>query len=674
MINVEEHIYRDDPKIGHPDVRTRLKDVCYYFIGNGLISAAVQHAPAGEGSQYGLLVMDPEQLKSKRESLSFDPETGVEKTMLFSTMEGAGAPLERSDLFVSWDFHDGLPCVRADWRAAALEVTELFYCPDRSNARLTREIRVRNDSATPIACTLETGLQARSIAQSLDLAPGCEQELFILYALDPSRLAVHFEFAGQRSAMQKGIRHWSGAARVHFDSPMLDHLYQSAAAQLPSVVSNSGRIDAGIWQYNREWVRDQSIMAHALVLCGHHQIARVILERQLREFVSAEGSTVDSSEVREPADAELDQNGVLLHVLREYTLWTGDLSLVKSNWDALIRAAEFPLRDMFREPTSGLMFNEREFWERHSVYGIEPGLELIYQVYVSAGLAAAAALARQIGRSTEADRWQAEADRLRQAILRHPTHALVTDNGFTKRRGIDGSIQEFIAPRPDAGLPKGVRLADRIPHPLNPDSSCALPIVLGFVPPESQTAQATLEQLEALWNQGWEIGGYGRYHMDSDPDSPGPWPFPSIYIARAYTECRNYPRVWRVICWLASLPQYPSGSFFEMYGNRIAPPYAQNGIVPWNWAEMILLVIQNILGFQPEEDAIRIRPRLLPGLQGAQGSLPFRNRRIFFTFKRDAGIAQPRFMVNSVPFEADGETARVPFAGLDIYIDAGIPE
>jgi len=49
MIDVQEHFYDDDPKKGHPDVRTRLKDVSYFFLGNELIQAAVQIAPSGEG-------------------------------------------------------------------------------------------------------------------------------------------------------------------------------------------------------------------------------------------------------------------------------------------------------------------------------------------------------------------------------------------------------------------------------------------------------------------------------------------------------------------------------------------------------------------------------------------------------------------------------------------------
>jgi len=42
MIDVKEHLYDDDPAKGHPDVRTKLKDVSYFFLGNGHIQAAVQ--------------------------------------------------------------------------------------------------------------------------------------------------------------------------------------------------------------------------------------------------------------------------------------------------------------------------------------------------------------------------------------------------------------------------------------------------------------------------------------------------------------------------------------------------------------------------------------------------------------------------------------------------------
>ena len=56
------------------------------------------------------------------------------------------------------------------------------------------------------------------------------------------------------------------------------------------------------------------------------------------------------------------------------------------------------------------------------------------------------------------------------------------------------------------------------------------------VDPAGPVARKTLESLEELWNQRWTMGGYGRYHVSSEPDSPGPWPIASIFMARAYLE------------------------------------------------------------------------------------------------------------------------------------------
>jgi hypothetical protein len=673
MIDVAEHVYHDDPKSGHPDCRTELRDVRYYFLGNGWISAAIQHAPAGEGSPYGVLLMDPEQLRMKRESLTFDAKSGIADTMATICEGKDGLPCKPAHPRIGWEPESGIPCVGVEWQTPSLRVKEEFFCPDVDTPRLTRRIRLVNSASKEVHGSVSTGTGARSWSRDFHLGVGREQSFSMNYQLVPDGYRLEPNFLDSRPEFAAGGEYWNSASRVQLDSPALHHLFQTAAWQLPAVISRHGRIDAGIWQYRREWVRDQSFMAHGALLAGHPDIAGVMIDRLLREFVSDAGSTVDSSALRDPADAELDQNGILLHVLHEYVLWTGDLDLVLARWGRIAVAAEFPLLPMFREPASGLMANQREYWERHAAFGIEPGIELAYQVFVSLGLSAASQLAQRIGRIQEAARWQSEAVRIRTAVLHHPVFAMVDARGFRKRRGLDGSIQECILPRSLDGLPPAVGLARDVRHPLDPDSSCALPVVYGLVPPDSQIARDTLRSMEALWNQGWDSGGYGRYHMDSDPDSPGPWPFPSIAIARACLECREYEKVQRVIGWLSSLPQYPSGAFFEMYGNRIAPPYAQNGIVPWNWAEIIMLVVKNVLGIQPEPEALRIHPRLLPEMEHVEGDLPFRGCRLQFSFTRESGIATPQFRGGPGPVQSDGDGVRILFTGRDLTIEGRIP-
>ncbi len=673
MIDVKEHIYYDDPRSGHPDVRTELKDVCYFFIGNGLIQGAVQHAPGGDGSRYGLLVMDPEELRTKRGSFTFDPGSGIEMTMLLVSMGEDETRLEKENLTVRWEKEVALPCVRVGWESGALVVSELFYCPDRSHPRIVRAVSLHNRSKVETRYMVVTGVRSSLLSREVRIDPGRRKEIFVIYDLDVENDKVDFALDDHPPAMGESPQYWKSAARVQTGYEPIDRLFRSASLQLPSMIARSGKIDSGIWQYTREWVRDQAFMAHAVLLCGHPELAGVMLNRLLREFISEDGSSVDSSAKREPDDVELDQNGILLYVLREYVFWTGDLSIVTSNWDRIVRTAEFPLQPAFREPFSGLLFNERDYWERHATYGIKHGMELVYQVFVSLGLSAAATLARLAGKNQEEDRWKKEASRIKDAVLNHRTHALISDGAFCKRRGVDGKVQRLIVPQPNANLPAEVGLARDVPHPLDPDSSCALPIVFGFVPAESTVAQETMKQLEALWNQCWSIGGYGRYHMDSDPDSPGPWPFASLFMARAYMEMRKYDKVERVAQWLARLPQYESGSYFEMYGARIAPPYAQNGIIPWTWAEILMLVMKNILGFQLEENAFRFRPRLLPQMAQVTGSLPFRDRRIFFSFAQDRGITHPQYKVDSKPVDAMGESVSIPFAGRDIHVEGRIP-
>ncbi|MGD2123137.1 MAG: hypothetical protein PVJ76_15395, partial [Gemmatimonadota bacterium] len=71
-MEVEEHFYRDDPSEGHPDVRTRLSDTDYFFLGNEHIQAAVQVCRSGEGTPLGFLVMDPTRFGPKRAALTLD--------------------------------------------------------------------------------------------------------------------------------------------------------------------------------------------------------------------------------------------------------------------------------------------------------------------------------------------------------------------------------------------------------------------------------------------------------------------------------------------------------------------------------------------------------------------------------------------------------------------------
>jgi hypothetical protein len=634
MIDVQEHVYHDDPKVGHPDVRTELRNVDYFFLGNGLIQAAVQAAPAGEGTPLGLLIMDPDRLRKKREALSMDPESGLEATILRVSRGAEVYALRPGAVEVRWSKTRPVPTVIASWNAAGIKVEESFSCPAWDKPALDRVVVLKNAGRTRTTVQVETGIKKTTIRRTVALNAGERKTLVLRYVLDRAADDVKLSFVRPSSEKKPARAFWSGLAKISFSNDLLDHFVRASKFQLPVAVSRAGCADGSIWQYNREWLRDQAMVALALTMTGAREPAGTMFTRLLDRFVSPEGDTVDSSERRDPDEVELDQNGFLLFTLKDYALWTGDLNIIRANWAKLVAAAEFPLQAKFRHDASGLLANRREFWERHRAHGIEPGLELVHQLYTSYGLTAAAVLARLTGHAAEAARWDGEALRLKKITLEDPRFRMADNRGFIKRRGLDGRVQEKIVAAPDSGLPAAAPLARPGDHFLNPDTSTALPIALGFVAPDSPLCRLTLASLETLWNQEWTGGGYGRYHASSEPDSPGAWPFPSLFAARASVEMGEDDHVWRILKWLATVPGARAGSWFEFYGKRLAPPFPQVGLVPWNWAEMIILVVHHILGVQPQENGVRIRPRLLAGLDTATASFPFRGKGLTLEVQR----------------------------------------
>jgi len=613
MIDPHEHVYDDDPGRGHADVRTRLKDAAYFFLGNGQVQAAVQWAPAGEGTPLGLLLMDPDRLRKKREALTQHPEHGLHATMVQVSGGAAWWSPQPGNLRVAWDEEDGVPAVVAEWDCPAGRIRETFCCPNPALPLVARTVRRSADGPGP-RLRLRTGIGER-VAEA-PLAAAADAAATFLYELDVSSGSVAIR-AGRATVSREARARWSSRSRLEFGHAGLDRLVRASQFQLDAALSARGRMDSSIWQYNREWVRDQSLVAIGFLMSGDPERAGCVLSRLLSEFVTPDGGAMDSSEARAADEAELDQNGVLLYAINQFVRWTGDASMLEAWWPRIAAAADYPLRPEFAHPGSGLLFNAREFWERHRVHGIGPGLELAHQVYVSLGLDAAASLARRAGRDTEAERWNAASARLKTAALSHPTHALIEGGRLIKRRNLDGSWCDSVEPRPGSLMPPGVPLLRSGPHRLDPDTCLALPIVHRFVAPHSELACATLESLEPLWSQGWTGGGYGRYDVTSEPDSPGGWPFASLFVARASVEAGKPDRAWRVIDWLGRVAGAPAGSWFEFYGERISPPFPQVGIVPWTWSELLALAVEQVLGLRQETGGMRIAPRLLPGLDHA---------------------------------------------------------
>lgn len=668
-MDMKEHIYSDDPKVGHPDVRTRLAGVDYFFIGNGFLQAAVQVCRSGEGTPLGLLILDPEQFGPKRAAMTCDSDHGLGGTVIEVRLgDSAHAPTP-ADLDAAWDNVDGVPAARAVWHAGDLKIVEQFYCPGRSSRRIYRRIHLHGngtDKAIVMLSPDQYGAEDLEIELSSE---GCATATLIYeVSQDDGKPFVFSRWKQNDHPSVDAVDYWNGLNRCDTGDSMVDHLFATARSQLPTAIDATGRMDASIWQYNLEWVRDQVHVAEALIRLGDYALARTMLARMLDEFVSDEGDVIDSGRRRDPIEVELDQNGELLTALKTYVDWTGDLDLVREHWSSVEALVSFPLQAQFRHTESGLLHNRRDFWERHGGHGIQDGCELMHQFFVAMGLENAVYLSEVTGCEADREAWNTAASELRHAFLENPDHRLVEDGHFIKRRGVDGIWQQTIVPSSDCVLPPEIPLMEDGPRPLEPDTASVLPIVYSYIDPAGELATNTLAQMEALWNQRWESGGYGRYNAGSEADSPGSWPFASIYIARACVETGDDANVWRILRWLADTPGSTAGSWFEFFGDRISPPYAQVGIIPWSWAEMISLYVHHLLGVQPDLEGLTLRPYLLSGLDRMDASALVHGHRVKLQVRRAESLGKRCAEIGTERFEWQEEGVRLPLPDSDIDV------
>jgi glycogen debranching enzyme len=620
LIRFEEHTYFDNPLVGHPDVRTRLKDAEYFFFGNGLIHGAVQYSPFGEGSPFGLLIMNPEKLTMKRNAFTMDKSEGLSGTALSIYGNGLTGRFDNQGT-IRWKTETVLPVIDVSWKWRDIKITELFYCPDRKNPVFIREINLENLLPESRKIKISTSVPGKILNQKIILSGNEQKNIYISYSIVGER-SIKLELLNG-TGLEESLVFWENKARIKTNYKTIEKFFSSSVFQLASMISANGKMDASIWQYNREWVRDHSFMCLGLIYTGHYDLAKIFLERLISEFVSDEGDTKDSSEKRHYDEVELDQNGELLYALNEYLKWTGDNHFIIKHNEKITSIAEFPLKPDFRDKESGLLHNSREYWERHSIHGIADGFEFAYQMWVVKGLLAAALMARKFSFGYP-DKWENEAARLLDSLMNDKKSGFIYKGSFIKRKDRNGQVVKTINPKCPDDLPKGIPLISPGDHLLNPDSSVSQAIVYDMIDPHSDLAINSMETIEELWNQTWKGGGYARYNMTSEPDSPGPWPFPSLFIARAYMRMGKYDKVVRVLNWLNDIPGRNSGSWFEYYGERISPPYPQVGIPPWTWAEVIMLVIKDMLGIEPEGDYIRVKPVLLPRINYFEATIPVR--------------------------------------------------
>ena len=432
--------------------------------------------------------------------------------------------------------------------------------------------------------------------------------------------------------MNRTRSQWGKSNSIKTSDSMMQSLFTHTSFALPGMVSADGRMDAGVFEYGNQWVRDGSNVALGLIHAGHFESARSILNYILGDLVSAEGATAVYGGFDKPDYEEFDQMGELVHVLKAYRDWTGDSTLIINYRTKIIAMIERPLNAAFRDST-GMVHNHREYWER----SFDDAYELAYQTFMVQGLRDAADLSPLLAVPQQAPYWRAQAEVFLNAMLHHPTRSLVEKGSLTKRRNVDGTVADSIPserPDPRRDDPRSTEAY----HKLNPDVSYALPILLHLIDPKSDLSIRTLDNLEPLWNARWSIGGYERYHSSSQQDQPGPWCFGTAFVARAQQDAGLYARSRRSLQWLSNVQGGSAGAWFEEIPlNRSQVPEA--GIVPWASAEIATFTVRHWLGVRFEGNNLIIRPNLFPEDKNCNADLRFRSSRIKLKIERAGTVS-----------------------------------
>ncbi|MFA5816153.1 MAG: alpha-L-fucosidase [Bacteroidales bacterium] len=583
----------------------------YFFLRSGKAKMIIQADKSGMGPAFTYMLFDaenPGQTAKKVNALNYIPGSNFSQTALKVILGTVEFSALGHNSEAKWVTRNNSPAVELSWWAGGIRVEETF-APGEKPGTFTRTIALTNADLAGSDTIRIAGQDGFLESNSIPVKKG--QTISLVMGITVPSFLTKEEPNFSRNPLSS----------VSTSDSLIQSLYQNASFALPGMVAGNGRMDAGIFEYGNQWVRDGSNVAMGLIYSGYFESAKGLLTYILSDLVSDEGTTIIAGGFDEPDREEFDQMGVLMDCLKLYYEWTGDNSLLTTYRKKILALIERPLNPVFRDST-GMVHNRREFWERT----FSDAYELAYQTYMIQGLRDAADLSTVLGVPEKADYWRKQADIFLNAMLHHPTRSLVDQGALIKRRNVNGEIADITVGRQnsykyDAPLPTEYN------HRLNPDATYALPILLGIIDPHSDLARKSLDKLESIWNARWNMGGYERYHSSSQIDQPGPWTFGTAFIARAQHDAGLLERSRRSLQWLHDIQGGKAGAWFEEIPlNRSQIPWC--GIVPWTSAEVASFVVRHWLGAKVSGDYLIIRPNLYPETKMVSADLRFRHGRL----------------------------------------------
>lgn len=590
----------------------------YFFLRSGRAKMVIQTDKAGLAPAFTYMLFDaeqPGQTVRKKNALNYIEGTNFTHTSLkviLGQVEFSALGNNSQARWVTWD---NAPAVELSWWAGGITVKETFAAGAKQGSF---------DRIIALTSADMAGNDTLSIA-ALDGLPESGPILIkkgetITFKREVTISSLLTDLANDRSINK--------LSTISTSDNLIGSLYRNASFALPGMVSPNGRMDAGVFEYGSQWVRDGSNVAMGLIYSGCFESARGLLNYILSDLVSDEGTTAIAGGFDTPDREQFDQMGVLMNALKLYCDWTDDQSLITIYRKKILALIERPLNPVFRDST-GMVHNKREFWERT----FSDGYEMVYQVYMIQGLRCASDLAGVLGVPERGPEWRTQSDVFLKAMLHHPTRSLVDHGALIKRRNVNGEIADLSVGRRNTGR-HDAPVHTEYYHRLNPDATYAIPILLGVIDPLSDLARRSLDKLEQIWNSRWSMGGYERYHSSSQQDQPGPWTFGTAIIARAQHDTGLTDRSRRSMEWLYNIQGGNAGAWFEeMPLNR--SQVRSCGIVPWTSAEVTSFVVRHWLGVKINGDELVIKPNLYADTKNVSTDLRFRLERLKIQIDRN---------------------------------------
>ncbi len=653
----------------------------YYVVRSGRAKMVIQADRVGLGPAFTFLLFDAEktvQTKRKKFAFNYVPDRGFSSSALEIVMKNFPITALGTQLETDRIVEDGIPSVEARWWASGVKVREVLTPISRTgvfkrsitlesadlagidtmsirlslplSATLRRDnIVIWNDEDVAMALVLPNDYPAVASKEKnqltsvpIILSPGEKKTINTYLIVSVPGIAAEALYAQARdlpqllpNARQAVINQWKNSNSIATSDPIVRKMHDVSRYTLPGYVSDAGRMDAGMFEYGGQWVRDASHTALGMIHIGEFEIARAMLNHMLKNMINDEGTTMIYGNFEKPDFEQLDQMGEFMHVMKSYLDWTGDASLLSENKEKIRAMVQRPLNPVFRDET-GMVHNRRECWERV----FDDAYELFYQAWVITGLRDAADVAKYIDAQSSAEGWRKAADEIAKAMLYHPTMKLTENGQLIKRRNRTGEVVNRV--QFNCRMAPGAPAAVESHHNLMPDASMSIPISLGVVDPASELSRNTLDDLEKLWNRRWSFGGYERYNPSTQIDQPGPWTFATTFIMRAQHEAGLLDRSRRSLEWLSMYGGH-SGVWLEEIP-ILKHQESMAGALPWTTAEVSYFMIHHMLGVKFSGENMTIRPRLFKESGPLKADLRYKNNR--FTLEVDGSGSVSYALIN----------------------------